>query len=86
MFKITRRGRILVVVAAIFVALSLFVESENAPLLTFTGLGLFLYVYVTKLTLEIHTKVVSRLRFDRISASRATEGKDLDVDVKVENP
>ncbi len=86
MFKITRRGRILVVVAAIFVALSLFVESENAPLLTFTGLGLFLYVYVTKLTLEIHTKVVSRLRFDRISASRATEGKDLNVDVKVENP
>ncbi len=86
MFKITRRGRILVVVAAIFVALSLFVESEDAPLLTFTGLGLFLYVYVTKLTLEIHTKVVSRLRFNRFAAARAIEGKDLEVDIKVENP
>ncbi|MFQ6135114.1 MAG: DUF58 domain-containing protein [Nitrososphaerales archaeon] len=86
MFKLTRRGRILVVVAAIFVALSLFVESEDAPLLTFTGLGLFLYVYVTKLTLEIHTKVVSHLRYDRITASRAAEGEDLEVDIKVENP
>jgi uncharacterized protein (DUF58 family) len=86
MFKLTRRGRGLVVVAAIFVALSLFVETDGAPLLTFTGLGIFLYVYVTKLTLEINAKTVGQLQFDRATNARAPEDDDLKVNIRVKNP
>jgi uncharacterized protein (DUF58 family) len=86
MFKLTQRGKGLIVIAAIFVALSLYIRGEGAPLLTFTGLGLFLYVYVTKLTLEINTKVVGELKFDRIVASRVAEGDDVEIDVRVRNP
>jgi len=86
MFKLTKRGRVVVVVAAIFVTLSLFVEYESTPLLTFAGLGLFLYVYVTKLALEFHNRVVSRLRFERVTDFRVVEGEDIDVELRAANP
>ncbi len=86
MFKLTQRGRGLIIIAAIFVALSLYVKSEGAPLLTFTGLGLFLYIYVTKLTLEINTKVVGKLKFYRIVDSKVSEDDNVDVDLRVRNP
>src|SRR5690349_11428187 len=84
-FRRTPRGSTLLLLSAVLIALGIVGAVESQAFLLYTGVGLFLFYYASKLLLQLKVKALDRLEITRKFSPRIGEGASLDVELEFVN-
>ena len=79
------RGTVILLLSAVFVAFGFLQLGEGSVPLVYTGIGLFLFYYVSRLVLQIKIAVLNKTRISRYAAGSISEDKRLFVGLKFTN-
>lgn len=80
------RGTVILLLSAVFVAFGFLQLGEGSVPLVYTGIGLFLFYYVSRLVLQIKIAVLNKTGVNRYAAPSISEDKRLSVGLKFTNP
>ncbi|OLC60778.1 hypothetical protein AUH73_08855 [archaeon 13_1_40CM_4_53_4] len=69
-FLRTSRGTVILLLAAVFVSFGILQLSDSSIALVYTGIGLFLFYYISRLVLQIKIAALNRM-LARRSPSRS---------------
>jgi len=84
-FLRTPRGTVILLLSAVFVAFGFLQLGEGSVPLVYTGIGLFLFYYVSRLILQIKIAVLNKTEVARYAAHSISEDKRLFVGLKFTN-
>lgn len=84
-FLRTSRGTVILLLAAVFLTFGLLEIGGSDIPLVYTGIGLFLFYYVSRLVLQLKIAALNRLEVSRIYTRTIPEDKNLAVSLRLVN-
>jgi len=84
-FLRTSRGTVILLLAAVFVSFGILQLSDSSIALVYTGIGLFLFYYISRLVLQIKIAALNRMEVYRNRPVSISEEKPLPVSLELVN-
>ncbi len=84
-FLRSSRGTVILLLSAVFVAFGLLQLSASSLALVYTGIGLFLFYYISRLVLQMKIAALNRMQVYRTRAVSISEDKPLPISLDLEN-
>jgi uncharacterized protein (DUF58 family) len=83
-FERTRRGSVVILLAAVLISFGLIFATQTGAFL-YAGIGLLMYYFSSRLVLEMKVSVLNRLEVTREAEGRVDEGSELRVKLTMVN-
>src|SRR5947208_16545432 len=81
----TSRGTVILLLSAVFVTFGLLQLSSSSLALVYTGVGLFLFYYVSRLILQIKIAALNKMQIVRNRPVSISENKALPINLHMTN-
>src|SRR5215470_13539185 len=79
------RGTVILLLSAVFIAFGLLQISKQTITLVYTGIGLFLFYYTSRLVLQLKIAALNKIQVSRVHDKSVTEDKPLVVSIQLAN-